>query len=118
MTHKNHEEFSEEVFRNICEDALQCLPDIAKNSTLQRPIRERAALEHLLALVKQFCGIEHGFSFEDVSKLPRNIQIKQEIIGVVDFDSLHEHPTSSFFRKEPVIDDYLGKVFRDDIQPK
>ena len=51
-----------------------------------------------------------GFKVEDLTDNPRKIQVVQQIVGIVDFDSVHVHPSSVFFRKQPIIKEYLDKA--------
>ena len=110
MTHKEHKQFNETVFKQLCDEAREALPEIAMDVQADWETRQVAVLEHLLAKVRDFCGVEEGFKFEDLTGYPRSIQLKQEIIGIVDFDSIHEHQTSVFFYKQPIIDEYVKKA--------
>ena len=67
-------------------------------------------LERLLEKVTRHCGIIEGFKFEDLTDHPRKIQVLQRIVGIVDFDSVHEHPSSVSFRKQPIIKEYVDKA--------
>lgn len=98
MAHKAHEQFTGSVFKKLCDAALDDLPADARD--------EESALEHLLTKVKSFCGVEAG-QFRDSTGVPRLARLKQQIIDVVERDSILEHPTSSYFRKEPIIDEYV-----------
>ncbi|MEK6279528.1 MAG: hypothetical protein AABN95_04170 [Acidobacteriota bacterium] len=108
--HKEHKQFTEAVFKQLCERAEKDLPDTARNSEIDWETRQVAVLEHLLSKVQNFCGLEEGFRFDDLSAYPRTTQIKQQIIGIVDFDLVHEHPTMGFFYKQPIIEDYVRKA--------
>jgi hypothetical protein len=110
MAHQQHKQFTETVFKELCDKALEELPEIAKDAQVDWETKHVAVLEHLLAMVRDFCGVEEGFKFEDLTSYPRSIQLKQEIIGLVDFDSVHEHPTSVFFYKQPLIEEYVRKA--------
>ncbi|MGI9106961.1 MAG: hypothetical protein ACR2G4_12015 [Pyrinomonadaceae bacterium] len=110
MAHKEHPQFNETVFKQLCNKALAELPEIAKDVHVDWETKHVAVLEHLLAKVRDFCGVEEGFKFEDLTGYPRSTQLKQEIIGIVDFDSVHEHPTSVFFYKQPIIEEYVKKA--------
>lgn len=113
MTHKEHKQFNETVFKQLCNEARKDLPEIVKDTQVDWESKHVSVLEHLLAKVREFCGVEEGFKFEDLSGYPRSLQLKQEIIGIVDFDSVHEHPTSVFFYKQPIIEDYVRKAISD-----
>jgi hypothetical protein len=110
MVHKDHKQFTEAVFKQLCERAKQDLPDTARNSEEDWETKEVAVLEHLLAEVRNFCGLEEGFKFDNLSSYPRSIQLKQQIIGIVDFDLVQEHPTMVFFYKQPIIEEYVRKA--------
>jgi|SRR6185437_11820447 len=110
MTHKDHKPFNEMVFRRLCQKASEEMPENVQDAQVDREKQQVAFLEHLLATVREFCGVENGFKFDDLSRYPRSIQLKQEIIGIVDFDSVHEHPMSVFFYKQPIIEEYIRKT--------
>lgn len=110
MTHKDHKPFNEMVFRRLCQKASEEMHEIVKDPQVDREKMQVAFLEYLLATIRDFCGVENGFKFDDLSSYPRSVQLKQEIIGIVDFDSVHEHPTSRFFYKQPIIEEYLRKA--------
>ena len=114
MAHKEHKPFNETVFKALCQRASENLPEIVKDTEVDWETKHVAALEHLLAMVQDFCGIGEGFRFDDLSSYPRSIQLKQEIIGIVDFDSVHEHPTSVFFHKLPIIEEYIREAISDE----
>jgi hypothetical protein len=114
MVHKEHKPFNETVFKALCQRASEDLPETVKDAQFDWETRHVAALEHLLAIVQDFCGIAEGFKFQDLSGFPRSIQLKQEIIGIVDFDSVHEHPTSVFFLKQPIIEEYVRETIGDE----
>jgi hypothetical protein len=101
MAHKQHEEFNEGVFTRLCDEALRDLPGDSRS--------EEAALDYLLHKVRNFCGVE-SVKIRDYTGIPRAVQLKQQIVDVVEHDSIVEHPTSSFFKKEPIIDEYVRKV--------
>lgn len=113
MAHKEHKPFNATVFKALCQKASEDLPEIVKTTTGDWETRQVKVLEHLLAIVRDFCGVGEGFKFDDLSSYPRSIQLKQEIIGIVDFDSVHEHPTSVFFRKQPIIEEYVRNAIGD-----
>ena len=113
MAHKEHKPFDETVFEALCQKASEDLPEIVKDTEVDWEIKQVKILEHLLVTVRDFCGIGEGFKFDDLSSYPRSIQLKQEIIGIVDFDSVHEHPTSAFFHKQPIIEEYVRKAIGD-----
>ena len=110
MAHQQHKQFNETVFKGLCNEARKELPEIVKDAQVDWETKHVAVLEHLLAKVQDFCGVEEGFKFEDLTGYPRSIQLKQEIIGLVDFDSVHEHPTSVFFYKQPIIEEYVREA--------
>jgi hypothetical protein len=110
MAHKEHKQFNETVFKQLCDKAHEELPEIVRDAHADWETKHIAVLEHLLAKVRDFCGVEEGFKFEDLTGYPRSIQLKQEIIGIVDFDSVHEHPTSVFFYKQPIIEEHVRKA--------
>jgi hypothetical protein len=60
--------------------------------------------------VQHHCGLIDWFEFEDLSEQPRSVQLMQDIMRLVEYDSLHEHPTSVFFRKGPMIEEYISKA--------
>ncbi len=98
MAHKSHEQFNEAVFRRLCDEAISDLPVEARD--------EEAVLEHLLAKVRSFCGVDQ-VTFRDDAGVTRSAQLKQQIIDVVEYDSLIEHPLSLSFSKAPIIDEYV-----------
>ena len=110
MAHKEHKPFDETVFKQLCLKAMEGIHAVVKDTQVDWETKEVAVLEHLLATVRDFCGVEYGFKFDDLTSYPRSIQLKQEIIGIVDFDSVHEHPTSVFFYKQPIIEEYVRKA--------
>lgn len=73
MTHKDHKPFNEMVFRRLCQKASEEVPEIVKN--VDREKQQVAFLEHLLATVRDFCGVENGFKFDDLSHYPRSLQL-------------------------------------------
>ncbi len=108
--HKEHKEFNEAVFKDLCRRAIEDLPEEVKHSQAKWEQKQVMVLEHLLAKVRDFCGVEEGFKFDDLTGFPRSMHIKQEIIGIVDFDSIHEHTSGVFFRKQPIIEDYVKRA--------
>src|ERR1700738_3479790 len=108
--HRPHEPFNEEVFRRLVDEALADLPLILLDQNSSREEKEIAVLERLLEKVTRHCGIIEGFKFEDLTDHPRKIQVLQRIVGIVDFDSVHEHPSSVSFRKQPIIKEYVDKA--------
>jgi hypothetical protein len=110
MVHKEHKQFSERVFEQLCNQAREELPEITHDPKVDWETKHVAVLEHLLAKVRDFCGVVDGFRLEDLTGYSRSIQLKQEIIGLVDFDSVHEHQTSVFFYKQPIIEEYVRKA--------
>jgi len=105
-----HEPFNEEVFRQLVDEALADLPSIVLDQNSSQEEKEIAVLERLLKRVTRHCGIIEGFKFEDLTGHPRKIQVVQQIVGIVDFDSVHVHPSLVFFRKQPIIKEYLDKA--------
>src|SRR5438477_6956393 len=108
--HRPHEPFNEVVFRRLVDEALANLPSIVLDQSSSREEKEIAVLERLLDKVTRHCGIIGGFKFEDVTDHPRKIQVVQQIVGIVDFDSVHEHTSSVAFKKQPIIKEYLDKA--------
>jgi len=108
--HRPHEPFNEVVFRRLVDEALANLPSIVLDQNSSREEKEIAVLERLLDKVTRHCGIIGGFKFEDVTDHPRKIQVVQQIVGIVDFDSVHEHTSSVAFKKQPIIKEYLDKA--------
>ncbi|HMH42682.1 MAG TPA: aspartate--tRNA ligase [Pyrinomonadaceae bacterium] len=108
--HKSHEPFNEEVFRRLVNEALTDLPSIVLDPKSKLEEKEVAVLERLLEKVARHCGVIQGLEFEDLSNQPRKLQLIQQIIGVIEFDSLHNHATSVFFRKQPIIKEFLDKA--------
>src|SRR5947209_5537474 len=114
MAHKEHKKFSSSVLREICNEALLDLPAAAKDESANWEARAEAALEHLKNKIIDFCGVEHGFGFRNVSRLPRYAQLVYEIIDIVDADIVAEqHGGFVFFWKEPKIADYLKEAVSD-----
>jgi hypothetical protein len=110
MAHKKHKQFDEAVFTELCNNSLKELSETVKASQVDWETKQVAFLEYLLKKVQEFCGVEEGFRFEDLTGYPQSVQIKQKIIGIVDFDSVHEHPTMVFFYKQPIIEEYIKKA--------
>jgi len=108
--HKKHEPFDEKVFRKLCDEALEDLPLIVTDTGATVEEKRIAVLERLVQKVRQHCGVIEGFKLEDLSGYSRSVQLVQEILGIVDFDSLHEHSHSNFFRKQPIIQEYVQKA--------
>jgi hypothetical protein len=105
MSHKDHKEFTSSVFRQLCEDAGNTLPDVDKNSSWEA--KAEIVLDHLKKKVINFCGVEEGFGYEDVSGFPRYVQLISEIVDIVDFDMVHQHGPFRFFRKGPIVMQYV-----------
>jgi hypothetical protein len=110
MAHKTHKQFDEVVFTQLCNKSLREVSETLKASQVDWETKQIAFLEHLLKKVQEFCGVEEGFKFEDLTEYPQSVQIKQKIIGIVDFDSVHEHSTMVFFYKQPIIEEYIRKA--------
>ena len=110
MTHKEHKEFDASVFKQLCNEVLEDLADVAKDEQNDWEIRHTAVLEQLLKRVRDYCGVYEGFKMEDLRGYPLSLQLKQKIIGIVDFDSVHEHPCSVFFYKQPIIDELVTQA--------
>jgi aspartyl-tRNA synthetase len=108
--HKEHEPFSEQVFRHLVDEALADLPAMVLDQNSSKDEKELAVLERLLEQVTRHCGLIEGFETEDLTDQPRKIQVVQKIVGIVDYDSVHVHPFSSFFRKQPIIKEYVDKA--------
>ena len=100
MVHKSYEQFNEGVFKKLSDESLK---------DLLAGARDEEALDHLLGKVRSFCGVDI-VKIRDYTDVPRSMQLKQQIIDVVDHDSVVEHPSSSFFLKEPIIDEYVRKA--------
>ncbi|HEX8177226.1 MAG TPA: hypothetical protein VF543_19210 [Pyrinomonadaceae bacterium] len=105
MTHKEHKEFTASVFRQLCDDARKSLPDIDANAAWET--KAEIVLDHLKKKVIDFCGVEVGFGFEDVSGFPRYVQLLSEVVDIVDFDMVHQHGPFRFFRKGPIAMQYV-----------
>ena len=105
MTHKEHKEFTSSIFRQLCDDARNSLPEIDANAAWET--KAEIAFDHLKNKVIDFCGIEEGFGFEDVSGFPRYVQLLSEIVDIVDFDIVHQHGPFRFFRKGPIAMQYV-----------
>ena len=110
MPHKEHEDFSAAVFKQLCDEVLEYLPDIAKDEQVDWEIRHIAVLELLLKRVSDYCGVYEGFKMEVLRGYPVSLQLKQKIIGIVDFDSVHEHSNSVFFYKQPIIEEFVEQA--------
>jgi hypothetical protein len=110
MTHKEHKAFNATVFKQLCDEVLEDLPDVAKDGQLDWEIRHIAVLEQLLKSVCDYCGVYDGFKMEDLRAYPLSLQLKQKIIGIVDFDSVHEHASSAFFYKQPIIEEFVTRA--------
>lgn len=111
MAHKEHKTFSSSVLRELCDQASLDLPVAAKVESAAWETRAEAALEHLKTKVIDFCGVEQGFGFRNVNRLPRYAQLAYEIIDIIDADIVAEqHGSFIFFWKEPIIVDYLKKA--------
>jgi hypothetical protein len=110
MTHKEHKEFNATVFKQLCDEVLENLPVVAKDESINWEIRHVAVLERLLEKVRNYCGVYEGFIMGDLKGYPLSLQLKQKIIGIVDFDSVHEHPSSVFFYKQPIIEDFVTRA--------
>jgi hypothetical protein len=107
MAHKEHKDFNATVFKQLCDEVLENLSDVAKNDQVDWEIRHIAVLEQLLKRVRDYCGVYEGFKMEDLRGYPLSLQLKQKIIGIVDFDSVHEHASSVFFYKQPIIEEFV-----------
>lgn len=110
MAHKDHKEFDARVFKQLCDEVLEDLPDSAKDIQAEWEIRQITVLEQLLEKVRDYCGVYEGFRMEDLEGYPLSLKLKQKIIGIVDFDSVHEHPSSVFFKKQRIIEDFVTKA--------
>jgi aspartyl-tRNA synthetase len=108
--HKKHEPFDENVFRELSNKALEDLPIIVTDPKSTIEEKQIAVLERLVEKVRQHCGIVEGFRVEDLSGYPRALQLVQEIVGIVDFDNLDKHSGPGFFRKVPIIQEYVQKA--------
>jgi hypothetical protein len=110
MTHKEHKDFNATVFKQLCDEVLEDLPDVAMDEQVDWEIRHVAVLERLLKRVRDYCGVYEGFKMEDLRGYPLSLQLKQKIIGIVDFDSVHEHTSSVFFYKQPIIEEFVARA--------
>jgi hypothetical protein len=110
MKHIPHDEFNAEVFRRVCQKALETLLPTAHQEQSDLETRQELALEHLLNEVRAFCGVREPLKLEDVTGYPRSVLLVQEIGGTVEMDSLHYHQTSVFFNKVPIIDEYVEQA--------
>lgn len=107
MAHKEHKEFTSSVFRQLCEEARNTLHGIDKDASWE--VQAEIVLEHLKNRVIDFCGVEEGFGFEDVSGFPRYVQFISEIVDIVDFDIVHQHGPFRFFRKAPQLEAFSAQ---------
>jgi len=109
MEHKAHREFNEDVFRQVCNEALEDLPAVAGDERVDWETKHIAVLEHLLRKIRGFCGV-YEVTIRDLTGIPRSSQLRQEIIDVIEHDSLTKHQTSSFFHKAPIVEEYVQKA--------
>jgi hypothetical protein len=105
MAHKEHKPFTSSVFRELCKEARNTLPTVNANAPWET--RAEEVLEHLKTHLIDFCGVEEGFGFENVNGFPSYVQRFSEIVDVVDFDLVHEHGPFNFFRKGPIVMQYV-----------
>jgi hypothetical protein len=89
----------------LCEDARNTLPDFDRGTAWET--QAEVVLEHLKNKLIDFCGVDEGFGFEDVGGFPRYVQLGSEIADIVDFDIVHLHGPFRFFRKGPIIMQYV-----------
>jgi hypothetical protein len=49
---------------------MEDLPEIVKDAEADWETKDAAVLEHLLATVRDFCGVEHGFKLMTLQAIP------------------------------------------------